>query len=173
MTHNIPPLTIDDLLQATGKRRRNMQEIVRQYVLITGTQVQHYKRRNFFEVRLTEQQRDQILQGMRLADEQHLSYADAFRQLANRAQSPSVAEWTPAVAAALREKLETLNERLDTLHTWTLAMESKLDRVLEALAASGEGAFESPVGPATTKTKRATSSRSKRKSTDVLGGEST
>lgn len=53
MTHNIPPLTIDDLLQATGKRRRNMQEIVRQYTAITGREVMRFPKRNYLELRFT------------------------------------------------------------------------------------------------------------------------
>lgn len=147
MTHDLPPLTLDVLMEVTGKSRRNMQDIVRQYLLITGDQAQYYKRRNFLEMRLTEQQRDLILQGMQLADELRISYADAFRQLASDQESPSGwtitrADWTAMTegltdlrtyVGTLESRLDELTKRAEALTTSNVELHSKLDRLQETL----------------------------------------
>lgn len=113
MTQDLPPLTLDDLIQATGKNRRNMQDIVRQYILITGDDVAYYKRRNFLEMRFTEAQRDALLAALKHAGEKRISNADAFRELATKGQAGNGQADLDARLTALEASLEALHRKVD------------------------------------------------------------
>ncbi|GAA5533894.1 hypothetical protein [Deinococcus aluminii] len=123
MTQDLPPLTLDDVMAATGKNRRNMQEIVRQYLLITGDEVAYYKRRNFLEMRFTPEQRDIILAALKDAADKRISYADAFREHARGGQPHTS-------LADLDARLVTLEASLEALHRKVDAFQQSLDAAL-------------------------------------------
>lgn len=165
----LPPVTLDDLMELTGKSRRNMQEIVRQYTAITGREVMRFPKRNYLELRFTPEQRDEIVTVVKRAEEEGYSYADLFQELiTGKEASPPLmvtrADWTDLQDRLSRmdTKLEALaaaSEGLSTLYGKLDARIERLQASLDASSGVAGGLLEQPQGA--TK-KRKTSARSER-----------
>lgn len=134
----LPPRTVDDLMEATGKSRRTVLDILRQYVVATGREIARYPRRNFLEMRLTQEQYDEVLSVVRRSEEEGYSYAELFHELATgRMLNQPLGH--PGGEAAMLDRLTQMTEQLTDLRTYAGTLESRLDELTkqaEALATS-------------------------------------
>ena len=134
----LPPYTVEDLIQAIGKSRRTVLDILRQYVVATGREIARYPRRNFLEMRLTQEQFDEVTAVVRRSEEEGYSYAELFHELATgRMLNQPLGH--PGSEATLLDRLTQMTEQLTDLRTYVGTLESRLDELtkrVEALATS-------------------------------------
>jgi len=127
-----PTYTIDALVRATSRSRRNVQDIVRQYFAITGQTVERRARRNFTEMHLTQAQYEDIIHGIRDSQKRGVSYAEVFRrrtQPEDAGPEAGTSEVSGEVASELA-MLRTQVEQLQTQHAQLHAQMAELTRVI-------------------------------------------
>jgi len=123
--------TINDLMQATGRTRRTIQNVISHYELFTGQEIQRVRQRNFLALKFTEEQFETIKQAMHAVLEGEDTYQAFFQRIAGHTPSPAPMTGAPAITAqewqdflkrftrqeeqmtALQKQLETAQAQID------------------------------------------------------------
>lgn len=132
-THQPPPHTVDDLMNATRKTRRVILELLRQYSAATGTDLPRIPKRNFLEIRIPDDVFQQIVEVVQRAETDGFNYSELFRELSqnhkNEGGTPSPAGTTDlsqlqaqlnellTLAREQAEQIRALSEQVSTMQT--------------------------------------------------------